>query len=396
MIYRDFGETNEKVSVLGFGLMRLPTLNGDPNNVDRENAGKMVDKAIERGINYFDTAQPYHGEDSERFFGEYLKNRRCRDKILLATKLPVWLVETEEDPDRLLNEQLERLQTDYVDFYLLHALSGKSWEKVKKTGILSFMERVKREGKVSHIGFSFHDETAALPPIFNQYDGFGFVQLQYNYIDGDFQGGLTGIKMARERGMGIVVMEPLKGGLLGNKMPPPIREALTKEGLNGTPAELALKWLWNDPAVSVILSGMSEMEQLEENIALAAGSAPDSLTLMELSAYQKVRELFHKNIKVKCTDCKYCINVCPVGVNIPYNFSLYNDVYTSLGHKAEVITRSFVGDDIIPPFFFYDGLSENERASGCTSCGACISHCPQAIAIPQELEKVALTFAVEE
>ena len=324
MEYRTLGKTNEKVSALGFGCMRLPIINGDTTKIDEEKATEMIRHAIDEGVNYIDTAYPYHGTgmgnggESEPFVGRALKNG-YREKVNLATKLPSWLIKTREDMDKYLNEQLKRLQTDRIDFYLVHALNKDAWENLKKLGISEFLDSAIKDGRIRYAGFSFHDKLDVFKEIVDYYD-WSFCQIQYNYLDEDFQAGTEGLQYAANKGLGVVIMEPLRGGKIVRNLPEAVMNTFDKAEDKKSPAEWALRWVWNHPEVSVVLSGMSTMDNVTENLKTASVAAPNSLTEKELEILNEVKKVFNDRIKVNCTACEYCMP-CPVGVNIPKNFT---------------------------------------------------------------------------
>lgn len=374
MLYRNFGKTNETVSSLGFGCMRLPLLpGGDPSKIDEEKATRLIRNAIDEGVTYIDTAYPYHGTgmgsggESEPFVGKALKDG-YREKVKLATKLPSWLIKTRSDMDKYLDEQLKRLQTDHIDFYLVHSLNRKDWDRLKENGIDEFLDSAIKDGRIKHAGFSFHDKLDLFKEIVDYYD-WSFCQIQYNYLDEEFQAGTEGLKYAADRGLGVTIMEPLRGGKLANNLPDEARAALNKGDVKRTPAEWALKWVWNHPEVTVILSGMNAMEQVTENIRVASESPANSLTENEVKIIEEARDIIKGKTKVNCTACGYCMP-CPQGVNIPRCFSSYNN------------SAMFGKDD------FYNMLSTEQKASNCVKCGRCETHCPQGISIRRELENV--------
>ncbi|AQR94118.1 MULTISPECIES: aldo/keto reductase [Clostridium] len=385
MLYRELGRTNEKVSVLGFGCMRMPIINGDTTKIDEEKATKMLRHAIDEGVNYVDTAYPYHGTgmgsggESEPFVGRALKDG-YREKVNLATKLPSWLIKTREDMDKYLNEQLERLQTDKIDFYLVHALNKGSWENLKKLGINEFLDSAIKDGRIRYAGFSFHDKLDVFKEIVDYYD-WSFCQIQYNYLDEDFQAGTEGLEYAASRGLGVVIMEPLRGGKIVRDLPEEILNTFDKSEIKRSPAEWALRWVWNHPEVSVVLSGMNIMDNVTENLRVANEALPNSLNENELEIMESVKKAFEERIKVNCTACEYCMP-CPAGVNIPKNFSCYNEynVFVTPATEKELKNR-------------YNGIDESERADKCVECGKCESHCPQAIKIREELKNVKALFA---
>lgn len=378
MLYRKLGKTNETVSILGFGAMRLPIVNNDSSNIDSELAIPMIRKAIDDGLTYVDTAYPYHGGNSEALVGKALKEG-YREKVKLATKLPSWLVKTREDMDRLLNEQLAKLETESIDFYLVHALNVDFWANLTSLGIFEFLDSIKADGRVKHVGFSFHDKLDLFKEIVDAYD-WEFCQIQYNYIDENYQAGKEGLEYAAERGLGIIIMEPLRGGRLVNDIPDEIQASFNQAETKRTPAEWALRWLWNKENVHLVLSGMSTMEQMEENMSVAAVAEIDSLSEAELAIMDNAQKIFNSRIKVHCTGCEYCMP-CPFGVNIPYNFSLYNECFL---FDSEAIKEQKRKD--------YMDMDSGEKASSCTECGACESHCPQNIQIRAKLKEVVALF----
>lgn len=374
MQYRTFGRTNEKVSILGFGCMRLPFLGEDRSCIDEAQATRLIRHAIDRGVNYIDTAYPYHGKifgqkgECEPFLSKVL-GEGYRAKVNLATKMPSWQAKTREDMDRLLNEQLERLHTDVIDMYMIHGITSATWPVMQKAGFNAFLDDALRAGKIRHAGFSFHDKLDVFKEIVDAYD-WSFCLIQYNFMDEQYQAGTEGMQYAHVKGLGIAVMEPMRGGMLANSLPPDIEEIVRQTGR--TPAELGLRWIWNHPEVSVVLSGMNTMEQLEENLKTAEGVG--GWSQQEEEAVAKARELFREKIKIGCTGCSYCMP-CPEGVNIPVSFAMYNN-YHMYGYKEPYTFR------LTPP----------QRASACAECGRCEQHCPQGIAIRDELKNVKAAF----
>lgn len=381
MLYRQYGKTNETVSALGFGCMRLPVIDGDPARIDEEKAMAMLRHAIDAGVNYVDTAYPYHGSgfsqggSSEPFVAKALRDG-YRGRIMLATKLPSWLIKTRADMDRYLNEQLKRLQTDTIDFYLVHSLNKNVWPVLKAAGIDRFLDRALQDGRIRHAGFSFHDRLGLFKEIVDYYD-WSFCQTQYNYLDEHYQAGREGLQYAAAKGLGVAIMEPLRGGNLVN-LPGEARALLDRAGIQKTAAELALRWVWNHPAVSVVLSGMTTLAQVAENLRTAAAAVPNSLTAAEMAAVDQIRQIFNAKIQVNCTACSYCMP-CPAAINIPGYFAVYNDYHVFDGAPAIKQRYQFLTRMAAP-------------ASNCIACGKCESHCPQGIAIRQELKQVAALF----
>ncbi|SDN08175.1 hypothetical protein SAMN04488502_11197 [Dendrosporobacter quercicolus] len=385
MLYRKYGKTNEQVSVLGFGCMRLPIIGDDPSQIDEEKAISMIRYAIDNGVNYVDTAYPYHGTGmgnggaSEPFVAKALQDG-YRKRVKLATKLPSWLIKTRDDMDMYLNKQLERLETDTIDFYLVHTLSSHTWPLLTKAGISDFLDQAIKDGRIKHAGFSFHDRIGLFKEIVDYYD-WSFCQIQYNYLDEEYQAGKEGLLYAADKGLGVAIMEPLRGGKLAANLPPEAVRLFGKAGISRTQAEWALRWVWNHPEVSVVLSGMSTMEQVIENINIAGQAKAHSLTAQELGIIDQVKKIYKEKTKVSCTSCAYCMP-CPKGVDIPGCFSVYND-YSMFG-ETEGLQRY--------KFLYNFRLGADALASKCVECGKCESHCPQTIAIRQELKKLREVF----
>lgn len=381
MQYREFGKTKEKLSTLGFGAMRLPLLDDDTSKIDYEKSIKMVRYAIDNGVNYLDTAYPYHGGKSEAFCAAVMKDG-YRDKIKIATKSPVWDIKKHEDFDEKLDEQLRNLEVEKIDFYLLHALCDKFWTPMKEYDYKTFLDNAKNEGKIKYAGFSFHDNFDLFKEIVDDYD-WDFCQIQLNYMDENYQAGLNGMKYAHEKGLGIIIMEPLRGGLLAKLEPPTeVAELWNSCDIKRTPAEWALKYVWDIEEVGVVLSGMSTMEQVVENVKIASETIANSLTPKEIETIEKVRDFYNSRMIVNCTDCKYCLP-CPVGVNIPENFWAYNhdSIFDDFG-KAKYLISSW--------------LEKEQRASNCTECGQCEPQCPQNIEIIKHLAIVAEKYEKED
>lgn len=374
MIRREMGKTGEKVSALGFGCMRLPTR--DDQSIDVDEATRMLRFAIDNGVDYVDTAWGYHNGQSEPFVGSALQDG-YRDKVNLATKLPSWLIKSREDMDYYLNEQLRRLRTDVIDFYLIHALNRRYWKNLKEHDIFEFMDSALASGRIRHIGFSFHDTLDVFKEIIDSY-GWEFCQIQYNFVDTEHQAGLEGLKYAAGKGIGVAVMEPLRGGKLATNVRDDILSIWNSSGIDRTPAAWALRWVWNDPDVGVVLSGMSTMDQVRENIETAREASPYSMSSSELAIVDRVREEYKKRIKVSCTGCSYCMP-CPSGVAIPTCFDFFNDAYMfdSIEDHKKAYLRS---------------VKKENRASLCVECGRCEELCPQNIPIIEQLKEVSSLF----
>ncbi len=383
MQYRSFGKLDVKVSAMGFGAMRLPTreIKGSggrlDRNIDEDEAIKMIRHAIDNGVNYVDTAYVYHGGESEILVGKALKDG-YRDKTMLATKSPVWDIKKPEDFDRLLDEQLDKLQTGYLDFYLLHSLHRDSWRNIiLKYNVLERAEAAKKAGKIKYLGFSFHDSEDIFREIVDGYDKWDFCQIQYNYMDIENQAGVKGLKYAASKGLGVVIMEPLLGGRLANP-PKDIRAILDEAEIGRSPAGWGFEWLWDQPEVSVVLSGMSTMQQVKENLESADRSGIGKFSQGDLDIIERVRERYNQRAAIPCTGCRYCMP-CPNNVDIPRNFSIYND---------SVIHEDIDGATTVYNNFF-DAANHAEQ---CVQCRACEEKCPQKIPISEWLLKVSETF----
>jgi len=371
MQYRTFGKLDWRPSALGFGAMRLPVLDDDSGKIDEPEATRMLRYAIDHGVNYVDTAYPYHKGASEVFLGRALQDG-YRERVKLATKLPSWLIEAPEHLDRYLNEQLERLQTDHIDFYLLHGLNEKNWPKLRDVNVLRWAEGAMADGRIHHLGFSFHDRYEVFQEIVDAYDRWTFCQIMYNYMDEEHQAGTRGLEYAADKGLAVVGMEPIRGGQLAKTVPQPIQELWDTAPRKRTPADWALQWVWNHPKVSVVLSGMSTMEHVRQNVVSASQSGPGALTEDELALVARVRDEYRDLCPIPCTDCKYCLP-CPSGVNIPRIFEIYNE--------------AMIYNDLRGGRMRYGWLEEGERANLCTECGQCLELCPQQIEIPEWLAK---------
>jgi hypothetical protein len=366
MQYRRFGRLDWQGSALGFGCMRLPTVGGDRSQIDEALATRMVRYAIDNGVNYLDTAYPYHGGESERFLGRALQDG-YREKMRLATKLPVRMVERTEDFDRFLNEQLSKLQTEQIDYYLFHGLRAPRWQTVQELGLLREAERALADGRIRYLGFSFHDSFELFKEILDSYDGWTFCQFQYNYMNEEYQAGTAGLEYAASKGLATVIMEPLLGGKLAN--PPAPVQALWDSALQQrSGVEWALQWLWNKPEVSVVLSGMSAMAHVEEDVASAERSGVGLLGEEELALVEQVRQQYEALCPIPCTGCGYCMP-CPNGVDIPRVFATFNNgvMYNAFDEARHRYVR----------------MSEESRASACIACQQCEDLCPQDIPISE-------------
>jgi len=372
MQYRTFGKLDWKPSALGFGAMRLPTIDGDASKIDEVLATRMTRTAIDEGVNYVDTAWPYHQEQSEPFVGRCLQDG-YREKVKLATKMPVWLTETREDFDKYLGLQLEKLQTDHIDFYLLHALNQTTWPKVHDLGVLDWAQAAIKDGRIGHLGFSFHDELKTFKEIIDAHD-WTFCQIMYNYMDIEFQAGREGLRYAADKGIAVVIMEPLRGGSLTQKAPQAVADLWASAPVKRSQSDWALQWVWNQPEVSLLLSGMTAMEHVTENLESARNSEVGGLSADELALVDQVREAYRALCPIPCTNCKYCMP-CPSGVSIPRIFSIFNDL-RMLGDEPMARTR------------YNLFVKAENRADNCVECGQCEAACPQQIQIIDWLKKV--------
>jgi predicted aldo/keto reductase-like oxidoreductase len=382
MQYRKMGSLDWEVSALGFGCMRLPPRRINRVRAETEESIRIIRHGIDLGINYIDTAWPYHLGDSERIVGQALQDG-YRERVHLVTKLPVPLVRNTEAFDRYLNGQLEKLQTEYLDIYLFHALNAGGFEKVKQLGLLEKMEEAKRQGRIRHIGFSFHDTAPVFKEIVDYYD-WDMAQIQYNYMDTGIQATSEGLAYAHSKGIAVVIMEPLKGGQLANP-PTEALDIMRAAGNGRTPVDWALQFLWNRPEVSVVLSGMGSQQMVDKNCASADRSGINSLSREEVEVITRLAEVHRSRILVPCTACEYCMP-CPAGVNIPQNFAILNNVAMESSRIRRLQSRRGYGKLAISKEAL-DEENPNGNASLCVECGKCVEKCPQEINIPVELEK---------
>ncbi len=312
MLYRTMPKVKEPLSILGFGCMRLPVQKN--GNIDRPRAIAQIRHAIDNGVNYLDTAWPYHGGDSEPLVGEVLKDG-YRDKAFVATKLPSWMVRHRDHMDEFLDQQCRNLGIDPIDFYLIHNLAGPMWERLKKMDVLDFIDQARQSGRIRYAGFSFHGRIDDFKTIVDAYD-WDFCQIQYNYLDEFHQAGTEGLTYAAGKGLGVIVMEPLRGGNLGIPQPPPeVARIWESAPASRTPVEWALRWVWDHPEVTVVLSGMNVEAHVQENLDIAATAYPNSLTSEEKDLVRQAADTYRRLMAVNCTGCEYC-KPCPAGVNI--------------------------------------------------------------------------------
>jgi len=370
--YRKFGKLDWMASQLGFGAMRLPVRNSDYSDIDEEPAMKMIRHAIDRGVNYLDTAWNYHRDSSEGFLGRVLDDG-YRATVRIATKMPCWLVEKPEDLDRFFDAQIEKLQVESIDFYLLHALQRDWWEKMKGFHYLDWAEKKMADGVIGHLGFSFHDKFPLFKRIIDDYSGWTLAMVQHNYMDESREAGTKGIRYARSKGLAVIAMEPLRGGQLAKDPPTEIKGILEGSAPGRSPAQWGLRWLWDQEDISLVLSGMGSLDQVEENLKAAEECFPGCMGIDEKDALSRARTAYEDRAGVGCTDCRYCMP-CPRGVAIPFVFDYFN------------MMKMY--DDLRMAKAHYAFLDQENRADRCTQCGDCLSLCPQHLDIPGLLGEI--------
>lgn len=376
MKYRTFKKINEKVSLLGMGAMRLPeTADG---KIDEAEAIDMIRSSIDSGVTYVDTAYNYHGGNSEVIVGKALQDG-YREKVLLADKMPIWLAKDEDGMRKIFDTQLERLGMDCIDMYLFHSVNASNWKRGGKLNLLPFLDELKAAGKVRYVGFSFHDSYELFEEVIDAYP-WDFCQIQLNYVDKDAQAGLKGLKLAAEKGLGVIIMEPLKGGKLTAGIPPTVQELWDSAPAKRTPAEWGFKWLARLPEVTLILSGMSSRQQLEENIRILSTDDLEDMSDAELKLLDSVAAEYNRLIKYPCTGCEYCLP-CPQKLKIPDLIEYYND-WNTYGNNPATRTE------------YIEWVAEGRHASNCIACGSCEEKCPQQLPIIQALKDAAAAFGV--
>ena len=375
MQYRTVPKNGDRLSALGFGCMRLP-MNGQV--IDEERAIAQIRYAIDHGVNYVDTAPPYHGGESEKVLGKALLDG-YRDKVKVATKLTPFLLSKAEDMEKMLDGQLKKLQTDHIDYYLLHGLDAESWKKLQGFQALEFLDGAKADGRIVNPCFSFHGSLKTFKEIIDAYD-WTMCQIQYNFLDEKMQAGTAGLKYASSKKIAVVVMEPLRGGNLASNLPGEVQQFYNDAKIKRSPAEWALRWVWNHPEVTLLLSGMNEENQIIENIRTAETALPNSMTSEELATMKMVAETYRVLLKVPCTGCQYCMP-CENEVNIPGNFQVYNELHM---RGDEQRSRAMYA------MWLMGGLNgKRADAELCKGCNKCRDRCPQHIDIPEQLKAVA-------
>ncbi len=381
MKYRSFGNLDWQVSALGFGTMRLPIVGKDETKVNEKETINLIRYAIDKGVNYIDTAYTYHDGNSETAIGKALAGK-YRKKARIATKIPVFLVNHMKDLDEILKVQMTRLRTDYIDFYMFHSLTKALWQKVKNMKMIEWAEKQQAKGRIGHIGFSFHDELEVFKQIIDEYKNWTLSQIQYNYLDQNYQAGKQGLKYAARKGLAMVIMEPLAGGLLAVNPPAEIQKEWQKTGVKRRAAEWALQWVWNQPEVSVALSGMNAMQQVMDNIESANRSGPNILSPKELEVLAKTGELQLKCGYIGCTKCRYCSH-CPQGIDIPGTLGFFNEFSTK---RREPELQLEIKEQ------FSKTIPSVKRASNCISCGLCEEVCPQHLPVRKLLSEASFSL----
>ena len=376
MQYRKMPKSDDKLSVLGYGCMRFPTKFG--GIIDREKAIKQIRLAIDNGVNYLDTAWIYHFGASESFLGEHVLKDGYREKVNIATKLPCMFIKDKEKIQQIFDKQLQKLNVDYIDYYLLHSLNGASWDKMLEMDIINFMNKIRKEGKVRHMGFSFHGRYEDFVRIVDGYD-WDFAQVQYNILDENYQAGNKGVEYAASKDLGIIVMEPLRGGALAGKIPKEVQEIYNKALIKRSAVDWALRWIYNNPAVTLVLSGMNNEKHINENIRIASESMPNGLSKEELAIINSVKDKYLELMQVGCTGCGYCMP-CPAGINIPQVFKNLNNFH--MFGKIDARIQHMLHTDISSK----DG--KMAWTSKCLNCGKCEQACPQNIEVRKVFKEV--------
>ena len=374
MRYREVPKNGDKLSVLGYGCMRLPVR---MRSINEKLAEKQILYAMDQGVNYFDTAVPYHNGKSEPFLGKVLSKNGCREKVKIATKLPHWSANSKEEMDRILNEQLSKLKTDHIDYYLIHGLNGELWQTAKRNGVIEFMDDALKKGKIINAGFSFHGLAQEFNGIADDYD-WTFCQIQYNYLDTQNQAGTAGLQYAASKDLAVIIMEPLRGGNLAKTPPSTVKDIWAKADQKKTPVAWSLGWIWNHPEVTVVLSGMNKDSHINENLVLAEKALPNSFSEKEIQLVEDAAAEFRRVMKVGCTGCQYCMP-CPAGVNIPSCFECYNSKHAFKDKAAQMM------------YLFQNGGLVTDKptmASMCVQCEKCLEKCPQHLPIPDLLKDV--------
>ena len=375
MKYREFAHSGIMLSQLGMGCMRFPVIDGDHGKIDTEEVTRMFDYAIENGLNYFDSGYGYHKDNSERFIGSYIHDRGLRDKVYITTKLPPATAK-KEGAETVLKNQLEKLQTDHIDFYLLHNIQAASWNIAKELDLLSFLTEQKRKGVIRHVGFSFHDTTELFKEVLESFD-WDMAQIQYNFMDENYQAGTAGVEFAGKRGTPLFIMEPMKGGSLTNVPRAEMEQIFAQCGMKevGLP-DVALRFVLNRPEVNLVLSGMHSLQQVKENMATASSAEIGGFTKEYRMLSDKLNDFYNSRMKANCTLCRYCVDECPMDLDIPGVFNYYNrgSIYNMWSDVGPKYIRKWEKD----------GTPYEDK---CIQCGACERICSQGIAIREIFPK---------
>ena len=387
MVKRVVKRNGDEIFPLGIGAMRLPTKN---NSIDRERAQEFILYAIENGANYVDTAYAYHGGESESFLGDILSltgadGVKYRDKVKLSTKLPSWMVRSREDMDAFLNEQLRKLQTDFIDYYYVHSVDLSTILRLKDLGLYEFLESARNDGKIVNIGFSYHGSPNEFNTLIDDFP-WDMVLVQYNYLDVNAQAGIRGIRYAYENDVAVFVMEPLKGGILAGELPKEVDDLFFTVS-NKSSVDWALSWIFNQKEITCVLSGMGSLDEIKENMAISERVETGSLSDDELDVLNKAQAIFDSLMKINCTGCGYCLP-CPKGVNIPDCFNVYNEKYLFNKKVLGIIPHAMVNY-----YMVVGGITNKQSSAGlCNHCGRCKRLCPQSLDIPNELDRVKSEF----
>ena len=378
MQYRRMPQDSRSLSALGFGVMRLPL---EGKRINKTLSEALLREALHQGVNYFDTAYPYINGQSEPFLGQFLEENRVRDKVAIATKLPHWKTRNRGEMEAMLNHQLKRLRTDRIDYYLVHNITGGSWNHLEQRGVLDFLSQAKQSGKILNVGFSWHGTTEDFPQVVDAAE-WDFCQIQYNILDERRQAGTAGLHYAAQKGLGVVIMEPLRGGRLASNIPSQAQKAWANLPQK-KPAEWALRWVWDKPEVTVLLSGFSCSDHLQESLKLVDEAQPESLTKEEHEGIALVQEAYHQAGAVGCTGCRYCLP-CPFGVSIPDVFDWYNEWKTVRKERHQRLFYLATVGGLLS--------GKSGMAHRCTGCGACLKACPQDLPIPDLMTTISKEY----
>ncbi len=390
MQYKLFGNTNVKLSRLGLGCMRYPllktrdTLHQNQLNVDIKATLEIIEMAIDKGVNYFDTAHMYHEGMSEGILGYVLKELKAYDKVHVCTKMPYYIYRSPLTMEQIFEEQCNRLRTDVIDFYLLHNINDFTFPRFEKAHAFEFLTKLKNEGRVKHVGFSFHDDIVLFEKVLDYYD-WDFCQIQYNFIDEKYQAGVRGLKKAYKKGLGVSIMEPLKGGALAKRQPDDVEALWSEAEESQKPADRALRWLFDQEEVGIVLSGMNSIEQLRENIE-SANHIEKSMSKEELGRFTSAKKIYKSRLEFSCTACRYCLP-CPRYIKIPDILELYNKYTLFTGDKNVAENVKEIYNSVLK--------ANHNTVEECVDCGKCLKKCPQKIKIPEAIRKAHKALSYE-